>query len=85
MPEGMTTMEQLKWKKANGLAKPKKATAKQPRPKKPDEATATSKRSAGGASGAPIGAEPPAGMTKLEQLKWKKQQKLDTSSSMDTA
>eukprot|EP01043_Picozoa_sp_COSAG02_P023703 COSAG02_NODE_1273_length_13520_cov_2.622010_1_plen_2144_part_00 len=73
MPGGMTTMEQLKWKKANGLA----PSHKKARPKKPDGAATTSKRNAGGASGAPIGAEPPAGLSKIEQLKWKKQQKLE--------
>ena len=54
--------------KANGL------TQKKVRPKKPDGAATTSKRNADGMSAAPIGAEPPAGMTKLEQLKWRKQQ-----------
>eukprot|EP01046_Picozoa_sp_COSAG06_P014864 COSAG06_NODE_934_length_11440_cov_5.939335_6_plen_648_part_00 len=72
MPEGLSTVEQLKWKKANGLVKSKPA----------GDAAAKRRRGSVFVAGGPA---PPPGLTKIEQIKWKKKQDRQNANESQTA
>ena len=75
MPDGLTKMEQLKWKKANGLGQPNAGATKSKaakRKKTKGGATARPPAPAPDASGGLTLDDMPEGLSKLEQLKWQK-------------
>ena len=76
MPEGLTKMEQMKWKRENKAG----GAGGAPAPPAPSSPAPPGPPPAGSAAGDVDLGDMPEGLTKMEQMKWKRDQKAKAGS-----